>query len=282
MSDIHFDNQQLLPPTDQGPRGVFQFGGLLLLFLVLGAVGFLVYKLVPRDIYNGPSPDNSSLEQIEQHLTVIDKRIDELEKRRGVSPKEPAATSVTSETTTPVGAIPPSKPVYKVLSASSLPAEAGSSPSVAPTSPVQTARPEGGGQSGADREAWEATTNRLGDVVGVVDTQETELSQDRAALNELLAQTRRTALQFELRRGADQVVVGPVSLLLKNSDPKSERYTVCVYIDDKCVELKERTLNEVVVFVPSRGAAPLELVATKVGKDTIAGYLEVPTQKAAP
>src|SRR5579862_6379988 len=282
MSDIHFGNEQIMPPTDRGPGGVFRFGGLLLFFLVLGAVGFLVYKIVPRDTYNAPSPETSALEQIEQHLTVIDKRMDELEKRRGVSPREPAATSLKSETATSAGVIPPSKPVYKVLSASALPAQAGSSSSVAPTSPTQAVRPEGGGQPDADHEAWEATTNRLGDVVGVVDTQETEISQDRAALNQLLAQTRRTALQFELRRGADQMVVGPVSLLLKSSDPKSERYTVCVYIDDKCVELKERTLNEVVVFVPSRGAAPLELVATKVGKDTIAGYLEVPTEKAAP
>jgi hypothetical protein len=279
MSDIHFGNQQLMP-RDQGSRGAFRFGGLLLLFLVLGALGFLAYKMVPRDIYNGPSPDNSALEQIEQHLALIDKRMDELEKRRGVSTTEPAATSQKSETTTSVGVIPPSKPVYRVFSASSLPAEAGSSPNAAPTSPTQAVRPEGGGPSDADHEAWEATTNRLGDVVGVVDTQETEISQDRAALNELLAQTRRTALQFELRRGADQLVVGPVSLLLKSSDPKSERYTVCVYIDDKCVELKERTLNEVVVFVPSRGAAPLELVATSVGRDAIAGYLEVPTEKA--
>src|SRR5579862_6133539 len=130
MSDSHFGNEQLMPPRDQGSRGVFRFGGLLLLLLVLGAVGFLTYKIVPRDIYNGPSPDNSALEQIEQHLTLIDKRIDELEKRRGVSPIEPAATSQKTETTTAVGAIPPSKPVYKVLSASALPAQAGSSPSM--------------------------------------------------------------------------------------------------------------------------------------------------------
>jgi hypothetical protein len=71
-------------------------------------------------------------------------------------------------------------------------------------------------------------------------------------------------------------------MLLKSADPGSRRYTVCVYLDDKCVELKDRALNEVVVFVVSPGAAPMELIATNVGRNTIAGYLEVPGEQAAP
>jgi hypothetical protein len=73
--------------------------------------------------------------------------------------------------------------------------------------------------------------------------------------------------------------VGPVSLLLKSVDPRMQRYTVCVYLENKCIELKDRAVNEVVVFVLSKNSAPLELIATKVSHDEIVGYLEVPDSK---
>ena len=95
----------------------------------------------------------------------------------------------------------------------------------------------------------------------------------------MLSQTRRQALSFELQRGNNRMPVGPVTLQLKSVDAKSQRYSVCVYFEDRCIELKDRVLNEVVVFVVSKNGAPLELVATKVLRDQIVGYLEVPTDK---
>ena len=86
-------------------------------------------------------------------------------------------------------------------------------------------------------------------------------------------------MQFELSRGPDLQSVGPVELQLKSTDAKAQRYTVCVYVDNKCIELKNRVLDEVVVFVLARGTPPLELVATRISRDEIVGYLEVPTEK---
>jgi len=80
-------------------------------------------------------------------------------------------------------------------------------------------------------------------------------------------------------RGNNRMPVGPVTLQLKSVDARSQRYSVCVYFEDRCIELKDRVLNEVVVFVVSKNGAPLELVATKVLRDQIVGYLEVPTDK---
>jgi hypothetical protein len=134
----------------------------------------------------------------------------------------------------------------------------------------------------ANHEAWQATTDRLADVVGVVGQQQNELSETREAVNQLLAQTRRQALSFELLRGNNRMPVGPVTLQLKSVDQKSQRYSVCVYFEDRCIELKDRVLNEVVVFVVAKDSAPLELVATKVLRDQIVGYLEVPADKQQP
>ena len=134
------------------------------------------------------------------------------------------------------------------------------------------------GEVAANHTAWEATTNRLADVVGVVGTQQGELSETRDALNQLLAQTHRRAISFELDRGRSRVSVGPVSLQLKSADSKGQHYTVCVIFNkEKCIELRDRALNEVVVFVVAKNSPPLELVATKILRDQITGYLEVPS-----
>jgi hypothetical protein len=134
----------------------------------------------------------------------------------------------------------------------------------------------------ANHEAWQATTDRLADVVGVVGQQQNEITETRDAVNQLLSQTRRQALSFELRRGNTQMPVGPVSLQLKNVDAKAQRYSVCVYFQDRCIELKDRVLNEVVVFVVSKDNGPLELVATKILRDQVIGYLQVPVEPTQP
>ena len=130
----------------------------------------------------------------------------------------------------------------------------------------------------ANHEAWQATTDRLADVVGVVGQQQNEITETRDVVNQLLTQNRRQAVSFELQRGNNQVPVGPVSLQLKNVDSKLQRYSVCVYFQDSCIQLKDRVLNEVVVFVVDKNKGPLELVATKVLKDQIVGYLQIPVE----
>ena len=70
--------------------------------------------------------------------------------------------------------------------------------------------------------------------------------------------------------------MGPVSVQLKSSNAKNQRYTVCIYVHDSCTELRDRTLYEVVQVAVSRNGPPLQVIATTVGKDEITGYLEVP------
>jgi hypothetical protein len=83
-------------------------------------------------------------------------------------------------------------------------------------------------------------------------------------------------------KGNNRMPVGPVTLQLKSVDQKGQRYSVCVYFEDRCIELKDKALNEVVVFVLSKNSTPLELVATKVLHDQVVGYLEVPKDNQQP
>ncbi len=280
MADINIDRQMLVSSGKQGPGPGIRAVGLVALVVVIGALGFLGVKLALSSSVFGPSVQSSSnLDQIQQQLDDINKRLDSLEKhRRTVTlPAKVPEKAVPARTVGSAKPNRPANPAFTVSSASMVKPETGPTPGTPPaTLPALAALDEA---TVANHEAWQATTDRLADVVGAVGSQQGELSQTRDQVNQLEAQTRRSATQFELRRGMDAQPVGPVSLVLKDSDFKKQRYTVCVYVSSQCIELKDRAVDEVVVFALSHDRSPLELIATKVTRDGIVGYLEIPADK---
>ena len=108
--------------------------------------------------------------------------------------------------------------------------------------------------------------------------QDGQIIKNQDELDQFLGRTEHTALTFELRRNSAPEPVGPVRISLKTSDQKSQRYTLCVYLKDSCVQVRDRVVDEVVQLAVSHDTGPLELIATKVGKDGIVGYLEVPRE----
>jgi prefoldin subunit 5 len=282
MAGIEFDRQMFSPAAEaqrraEGPKAM----GAVFLVLALGLAGFVGYKIFTQASQdNAIASANAQVETLQAQLADSQKRLDELQKHhKAVKPEAPAPV-VQAPVVEKKSA--PARPVYHVAAASALPpqqkpvvyAAPAASPSVAGPNTVAIQS-----ELNANHEAWQATTDRLADVVGVVGQQQNELSETREAVNQLLSQSRRQALPFELQRGNNRMPVGPVTLQLKSVDSKGQRYSVCVYFEDRCIELKDRVLNEVVVFVVSKNSSPLELVATKVLRDQIVGYLEVPTDK---
>ena len=47
--------------------------------------------------------------------------------------------------------------------------------------------------------------------------------------------------------------VGDISLLLKKTDPKRNKYTIEVMADDKTIEKKDKTANEPIQFLTAKG-----------------------------
>jgi hypothetical protein len=283
MAEINIDRQMLVSSGGQGPGPGVRAVGLLAIIVVIGALGFLGFKLASSYSLFGTSVQTTNMDQIQQQLDDLNKRLDSLEKHHRATVTMPAKAPEKADPVDSAKASHASHPAYTVSSASKMkpeasptPRPAADAPSAATTQPAVAALNEA---TVANHEAWEATTDRLADVVGVVGSQQGQISQTRDQVNELVAQTRRTATQFELRRGAEAQPVGPVSLVLKDSDLKRQRYTVCVYVSTQCIELKDRAVDEVVVFALSHDRTPLELIATKVTRDGIVGYLEIPTNK---
>jgi hypothetical protein len=283
MADIDLDRQMLISAGKQAPSVALRVLWSVALIAVAAALALLGFRLASNLTLFGPTVQtHSNMDQIQQQLDDIQKRLDDLEKHRRASVVKPAAVPAKADAVSPKTSRPPG-PEYTISSASAMKPLNNSTarPTVqavaAPaTPPVANALDEA---TVANHEAWEATTDRLADVVGVVGSQQGEITQTRDQVNQLLAQTRRTATKFELRRGAEAQPVGPVSLVLKDSDAKRQRYTVCVYVSSQCIELKDRAVGEVVVFAVSHDRTPLELIATKVTRDVMVGYLEIPANK---
>lgn len=282
MAGIEFDRQVFTTPAETAKRApVPQAFGAVLLVLALGLAGYVGYRIFTQTAeHSALSQANAQVQQLQQQVSDQQKKIEDLEKHHKAARPEPPAQPVVTPAVAKVAVRP--RPVYQVLAASALPPQPNPAPvtNSAPVTKTDDAKSAAmQAELTANHEAWEATTDRLADVVGTVGQQQNELSETREAVNQLLAQTRRQALGFELMRGTNRMPVGPVTLQLKSVDSKGQRYSVCVYFEDRCIELKDRVLNEVVVFVVSKDSAPLELVATKVLRDQIVGYLEVPVAK---
>jgi len=102
--------------------------------------------------------------------------------------------------------------------------------------------------------------------------------------NELAALKRlgeRNYFEFKLAKTKQPQRVGDITLLLKKSDPKRNRYTIDVMADDKLTEKKDKNINEPVQFYTSKARQPYELVVNQVQKDMIVGYLATPKEQQA-
>ncbi len=109
---------------------------------------------------------------------------------------------------------------------------------------------------------------------GLIATNASEL----AALKRL---GERNYFEFKLGKTKQPQRVGDITLQLKKTDPKKNRYTVNVMADDKLTEKKDKNINEPVQFYTRRAKQPYELVVNQVQKNLIVGYLSTPKEQSA-
>jgi chromosome segregation ATPase len=115
----------------------------------------------------------------------------------------------------------------------------------------------------------------MGEMSGLIATNSKELN----ALREL---GDRVYWEFSLPKNGAVQRVGDLQLMLKKLDPKHNRYTVEVVLDDKHIEKKDKTINEPVQFYSAaRARQPLELVVYQIDKDKVTGYLAAPKLQVA-
>jgi len=124
----------------------------------------------------------------------------------------------------------------------------------------------------------EKTVADLKRATGEIDGHSVLIATNGKELAALQALGERNYVQFTIQKSKSKQPqkVGDVGILLKNADPKKNRFTIELTADDKTVEKKDRVINEPLQFMTSKAKQPYELVVNDVKKDTIVGYLSIP------
>ncbi|HEY6293274.1 MAG TPA: hypothetical protein VI455_17115 [Terriglobia bacterium] len=91
----------------------------------------------------------------------------------------------------------------------------------------------------------------------------------------LAHRTDRDYFEFNIRRNSQQKV-GNVALKLEKTNTKKNVFTVDLLFDDKRTVRKDQALDSPVYFYMQGASSALELVANKLDKDTVAGYISTP------
>jgi archaellum component FlaC len=154
------------------------------------------------------------------------------------------------------------------------------------------------------REAADQTSARITEVSTDVDKVETQVTQTKAELDQTIADLKRVNgdmgvmsgliatnatevaalrelgernyFEFQLGRTKQPHKVGEISLRLRKTDVKRNKFTMDVFADDKRIEKKDKTTNEPVQFYVAGARQPYEIVVYQVDKGQIVGYLSTP------
>ncbi|MBV8843594.1 MAG: hypothetical protein JO307_12370 [Bryobacterales bacterium] len=126
------------------------------------------------------------------------------------------------------------------------------------------------------QEGLDKTTADLKRVIGDMGTMSGLIATNAKDLSALRALGERNYVEFDLSKQKPQQRIGDVTITMKKSDQKRNRYTVEILADDKQVQKSDKTVNEPVQFYLSRSKQPYELVVNQVKKDEIVGYVSEP------
>lgn len=129
---------------------------------------------------------------------------------------------------------------------------------------------------GSTKAELDKTIANLNKTIGDLGVQSGYIATNGKELAALKRLGERNYFEFNLGKTKQPQRVGDITLLLKKSDPKHNKYSVSVMADDKLTEKKDKNLNEPVQFYVAKARLPYELVVNEIKKDQIVGYLATP------
>lgn len=128
----------------------------------------------------------------------------------------------------------------------------------------------------------EATKAKLDRAIGDLGLQSGLIARTRDELEVLKHKGDRNYYEFSLRKGKNPTPVSTVSLQLRKTDAKKNKYTLNVLADDRTIEKKDRNIFEPLQFYTGRDHLLYELVVNDIQKDQISGYLSTPKNAPQP
>ncbi len=288
MGGSQFDRKSYMPAEVPPPPAHVQdrLTYVIAVVAILGA-GYAAYKILG----SGPAPqvsaDSAELTRTAARLDEIEHRLDAMEQQ--VKAPRPAALAVAAKaarTAAPVASAPSAPGRVRVTPAVQPQPESSSPPQTAPD--LNALRQDGEqaitslrSDVTATQQQWAATADRLGNVVGELNSQHQEIERNQEGLAQLAGHFERDSVPFTLRKDGNKQQVGPVKLLLESTDIKNSRYTMRLFFQDKWIELKDRALNEAIQFYEPSGEIALELMVFRIAKEAVVGRIALPPQANA-
>lgn len=133
---------------------------------------------------------------------------------------------------------------------------------------------------GETRNDLALTKTKLEHAIGDLNKHSELIATNHGELELLKHRGDRDYFEFTLHKGKDPTRLSIVSLQLRKTDAKRNKFTLFVIADDKRIEKKDRTINEPLQFYTGRERALFEVVVNTVDKDTVTGYLSTPKSVA--
>jgi chromosome segregation ATPase len=135
------------------------------------------------------------------------------------------------------------------------------------------------GEVKSTKEELAATKSQLQSVIGDMGVQSDLIAHNKSELDELRLRGERDYVEFDLRKNNKMQRVGTIQIQLDKTDPKRQKYTVKLVVDDRTVEKKDKTVFEPVQFYQQGMRMPSEIVVNQIYKDRIVGYMSAPKVK---
>ena len=123
------------------------------------------------------------------------------------------------------------------------------------------------------RKDLEDTKGKLTSTVGDLGVQSGLIARNREEVEALKRMNERNIYEFNLTKSKSPQKVGPIQVMLRNTDPKKYRFTMTLIADDKSIEKKDRNVDEPMQFYVRGNRVPYEIVVFEVSKDRATGYL---------
>jgi hypothetical protein len=128
------------------------------------------------------------------------------------------------------------------------------------------------------RAELQQTVSELKRVDGDLGVQSGYIATNARELQALKQLGERNYFDFHVERTGKAQRVGDISIILKKTDTRHNRFTLELVAGDKRTEKKEKTVNEPLQFFVNKARLPFELVVNEVQKDYIIGYLSTPKE----
>jgi len=119
---------------------------------------------------------------------------------------------------------------------------------------------------------------KLQRMIGDLGVQSDLIAHNSTELGELRQLGAREYIEFDLARAKNPARIGSVSIQLRKTDVKRQKYTLQLIADDRTIEKKDKTANEPVQFYQDGYRQPTEIVVNQIYQDRIVGYVSVPKQ----